>query len=135
MVGLSLPHLRKLFNKETYALAKKVAYSRQLDKARAVYDIDPVPVWHSNSVVLIGDASHAMLHHQGQGANSAVLDAGALADKLKAADSIPEALAQFQASRKPVTDELQRLSRQGWSEDEVNSVFPNQHQGEIAARS
>lgn len=102
---------------------------------RAVYDIDPVPTWHSNAVVLIGDAAHAMLHHQGQGANSAVLDAGALADALKAADSIPAALAQFQASRKPVTDELQRLSRQGWSEDEINSVFPNQHQGEIGARS
>lgn len=102
---------------------------------RAVYDIDPVPNWHSNSVVLIGDAAHAMLHHQGQGANSAVLDAGALAAKLSEADSIPEALAQFQASRKPVTDELQRLSRQGWSEDEIQSVFPSQHQGELAARS
>lgn len=102
---------------------------------RAVYDIDPVANWHSNSVVLIGDACHAMLHHQGQGANSAVLDAGALAAELNEADSIPEALARFQASRKPVTDELQRISRQSWSEDEVKSVFPNQHQGEIAARS
>ncbi|HUH88731.1 MAG TPA: NAD(P)/FAD-dependent oxidoreductase [Pusillimonas sp.] len=102
---------------------------------RAVYDIDPVPNWHSDSVVLIGDAAHAMLHHQGQGANSAVLDAGSLADALKKADSIPEALAQYQAERKPVTDELQRLSRQGWSEDEIQTVFPNQHQGEIGARS
>lgn len=102
---------------------------------RAVYDIDPIPAWHSDSVVLIGDAAHAMLHHQGQGANSAVLDGGALADALKEASSLPAALAQFQANRKPVTDELQRLSRQGWSEDEINSVFPNQHQGEIGARS
>lgn len=100
---------------------------------RAVYDIDPVDHWHSNAVVLIGDAAHAMLHHQGQGANSAVLDAGALADSLKSAESIPVALAQFQANRKKVTDELQRLSRQGWSEDEVQSVFPNQHRGEIGA--
>lgn len=102
---------------------------------RAVYDIDSVDVWHSKSVVLIGDAAHAMLHHQGQGANSAVLDAGALADALAGAATLPEALAAFQAERKPVTDELQRLSRQGWSEEEVESVFPNQHQGEIAARS
>jgi salicylate hydroxylase len=102
---------------------------------RAVYDIDPVANWHSNAVVLVGDAAHAMCHHQGQGANSAILDAGALADSLKEARSVPEALAHYQASRKPVTDELQRLSRQGWSEDEIQSVFPNQHQGEIAARS
>ncbi|MFA5596491.1 MAG: FAD-dependent monooxygenase, partial [Pusillimonas sp.] len=68
-------------------------------------------------------------------ANSAVLDAGALADCLKAANSVPEALAHYQAERKPVTDELQRLSRQGWSEEEIETVFPNQHQGEIGARS
>ena len=67
-----------------------------------------------------------MLHHQGQGANSAIMDAGALADAWPQADSVKEALALFQATRKPVTDELQRISRQGWSEDEVNDVFPGQ---------
>lgn len=93
---------------------------------RAVYDIDPVDTWHSGSVVLLGDAAHSMLHHQGQGANSAILDAGALADALKEAGSVAEALARYQAVRKPVTDELQRISRQGWSEDEINDVFPGQ---------
>jgi salicylate hydroxylase len=102
---------------------------------RSVYDIDPIPRWHSDSVVLIGDAAHAMCHHQGQGANSSILDAGSLAESLRAGGSITAALADFQASRKPVTDELQRLSRQGWSEEEIKTVFPNQHQGEIAARS
>jgi salicylate hydroxylase len=93
---------------------------------RAVYDIDPVDTWHTDSVVLMGDAAHSMLHHQGQGANSAIEDAGALADALAQAASIKEALALFQATRKPVTDELQRISRQGWSEEEVNDVFPGQ---------
>ncbi|GAF50292.1 FAD-dependent monooxygenase [Rhodococcus wratislaviensis] len=93
---------------------------------RAVYDIDPVERWHSDSVVLVGDAAHSMLHHQGQGANSAILDAGALADALQEADSVKEALASYQATRKPVTDELQRISRQGWTEDEVDDVFPGQ---------
>ncbi len=102
---------------------------------RAVYDIDPVANWHSNAVVLIGDAAHAMCHHQGQGANSAVLDAGALADSLRQADSVSEALAHYQSDRKPVTDELQRVSRQGWSQEEIKTVFPNQHPGELAARS
>jgi salicylate hydroxylase len=102
---------------------------------RSVYDIDPIDNWHSKSVVLIGDAAHAMLHHQGQGANSAILDAGALADALKAANSVSDALAHYKANRKPVTDELQRVSRQGWSEEEIKTAFPNQHQGEIGARS
>ena len=93
---------------------------------RAVYDIDPVDTWHSDSVVLLGDAAHAMCHHQGQGANSAIMDAGALADAIADASSVPEALAAFQAARKPVTDELQKISRQGWSEDEINDVFPGQ---------
>jgi salicylate hydroxylase len=100
---------------------------------RAVYDIEPVEQWHSDSVVLIGDAAHAMCHHQGQGANSAILDAGALADALVAAGSVPEALASFQAARKPVTDELQRISRHGWTEGELDDVFPGQKPGQVAA--
>lgn len=93
---------------------------------RAVYDIDPVDTWHSDSVVLLGDSAHAMCHHQGQGANSAIMDAGALAGALLKADSVKEALGLYQAQRKPVTDELQRISRRGWSEDEINDVFPGQ---------
>jgi salicylate hydroxylase len=93
---------------------------------RSVWDIDPVDSWHTDSVVIMGDAAHSMLHHQGQGANSAIEDAGALADALAEARSVKEALALFQATRKPVTDELQRISRQGWTEDEVNDVFPGQ---------
>ncbi|MGO4690261.1 FAD-dependent monooxygenase [Glaciibacter sp. 2TAF33] len=107
-----------------------VSIARGLDldtvSIRAVYDIDPVDTWHSDSVVLVGDAAHSMLHHQGQGANSAIEDAGALADALAQADSLPEALALFQSTRKPVTDELQRISRNGWSEEEINDVFPGQ---------
>ena len=107
-----------------------VGIARGLDmdtvNIRAVYDIDPVDTWHTDSVVLMGDAAHSMLHHQGQGANSAIEDAGALADALAQAGSVKEALALFQATRKPVTDELQRISRQGWSEEEVNDVFPGQ---------
>ncbi|MFE6156268.1 FAD-dependent monooxygenase [Streptomyces sp. NPDC057889] len=107
-----------------------VNITRHLDmdtvNVRAVYDIDPIDTWHSDSVVLMGDAAHSMLHHQGQGANSAVEDAGALADALRQSDSVKEGLALFQAIRKPVTDKLQEVSRQGWSEGEIDEVFPGQ---------
>ncbi len=107
-----------------------ITMARDLDmdavSARAAYDIDPIDIWHTDSVVLVGDAAHAMLHHQGQGANSAIMDVAALADALRDAGSVKEALARYQATRKPITDELQRISRQGWSEDEVNDVFPGQ---------
>lgn len=107
-----------------------VAITRGLDmntiSLRAVYDIDSIDTWHSDSVALVGDAAHSMLHHQGQGANSAVEDAAGLAAALTQAASLKEALALFQATRKPVTDELQRISRQGWSEGELEDVFPGQ---------
>ncbi|MPY34137.1 FAD-dependent monooxygenase [Streptomyces adustus] len=115
-----------------------VAITRGLDmdtvNIRAVYDIDPVDIWHSDSVVLVGDAAHSMLHHQGQGANSAIEDAGALADALRQAGSVKEALALYQATRKPVTDQLQAISRQGWSEDEIDDVFPGQKPAAAATK-
>lgn len=106
----------------------RLARDLDMDKVnvRAVYDIDPVDTWHSDAVALLGDAAHSMCHHQGQGANSAIMDARGLADALREADSVKEALALYQATRKPVTDELQRISRQGWTEDEINDVFPGQ---------
>lgn len=92
---------------------------------RSAHDIDPVDTWNSDSVVLIGDAAHAMLHHQGQGANSAVIDGGALADALLTADSVAEALAAFVAERKEPTQTLQRISRESWNQDSAaTSAFP-----------
>jgi salicylate hydroxylase len=115
-----------------------VSMARDLDmdrvNCRAVYDIDPIDSWHSERVVLVGDAAHAMCHHQGQGANSAIVDVGALADSLRDASSVKEALARYQATRKPITDELQRISRQGWTEDEINDVFPGQKPASMGAR-
>ena len=41
-------------------------------------DTDPLPRWHKGRMILIGDAAHAMLPTQGQGASQAVEDAEAL---------------------------------------------------------
>jgi salicylate hydroxylase len=41
-------------------------------------DLDPLETWHRGRVILIGDAAHAMLPTQGQGASQAVEDAEAL---------------------------------------------------------
>ncbi|CRG92016.1 hypothetical protein PISL3812_09070 [Talaromyces islandicus] len=41
-------------------------------------DLDPLKTWHRGRVILIGDAAHAMLPTQGQGASQAVEDAEAL---------------------------------------------------------
>ncbi|OAV62144.1 FAD-dependent monooxygenase [Enteractinococcus helveticum] len=94
--------------------------------SRAVFDIDPVDTWHSDCVALLGDSAHAMLHHQGQGANSAIQDAGGLADAFANEATVAEALAAYQAERKPITDHLQKISRQGWAAHSVESAFPGQ---------
>lgn len=108
--------------------------TREIDmsivNSRSAHDIDPVDVWHTDSVTILGDAAHAMLHHQGQGANSAVLDAKGIADALRDADSVASALALFQERRKPITDELQRISRSGWDANAIDDVFPGQHNDE-----
>ncbi|WAL64668.1 FAD-dependent monooxygenase [Amycolatopsis cynarae] len=105
-----------------------VNITRNLDMdtvtSRAVFDIDPVDTWHSDCVALLGDAAHAMLHHQGQGANQAIQDAGGLADALLEAGSLREALALYQATRKPDTDALQRISRESWDAQSVRTAFP-----------
>lgn len=41
-------------------------------------DIDPLPTWYRDRAILIGDAAHAMLPTQGQGASQSVEDAEAL---------------------------------------------------------
>ena len=92
---------------------------------RSAHDLDPQDQWNSDAVVLIGDAAHAMLHHQGQGANSAVIDAGILADCLVEADSVPEALNRYTSLRKEPVQELQRISRESWNAESAGkTAFP-----------
>ncbi len=107
-----------------------IEITRNLDldavNSRSGYDIDPVDNWHTKSIALLGDAAHAMLWHQGQGANTAVMDADGLAKALLKADSVAQALDLYQADRKPVTDELQMISRQSWDPDAIETAFPGQ---------
>lgn len=92
--------------------------------ARSAHDIEPVDVWNSRSIALIGDAAHAMLHHHGQGANSAVLDGAVLADMLVEHESVAEALDAYTAARKAPTQALQRISRAGWDPNALDTAFP-----------
>ena len=48
----------------------------------ALHDLAPLERWHTDRVVLMGDAAHAMVPHQGQGANQTIEDAIVLADCL-----------------------------------------------------
>lgn len=60
--------------------------------------------WARERVVLIGDASHATSPNMAQGAAMALEDALVLTDCLQRIPAIPDALAAFEARRRPRTD-------------------------------
>jgi salicylate hydroxylase len=79
----------------------------------ALHDHAPLDRWTDGRVVLLGDAAHAMLPHQGQGANQTIEDAVLLADLLAEASprDAPAALRRYDALRRPRTRRVQRWSR------------------------
>ncbi len=76
----------------------------------ALHDLAPLERWHTDRAVLIGDAAHAMVPHQGQGANQTIEDAIALADELASGD-VSTALGRYAERRRGRTARVQRWSR------------------------
>jgi 2-polyprenyl-6-methoxyphenol hydroxylase-like FAD-dependent oxidoreductase len=66
--------------------------------------------WFSGRLVLLGDAAHAMAPNLGQGANSALVDAVALAEELATAPSLMQALARYDQTRRPRTRRVQNAA-------------------------
>ena len=78
-------------------------------------DRDPLPRWSFGRVTLLGDAAHPMYPVGSNGASQAVLDARALARHLIAAPVV-QALAAYDAERRPTTAEIVLNNRQGGPE-------------------
>ncbi len=80
----------------------------------ALHDLEPLERWHTDRAVLMGDAAHAMVPHQGQGANQTIEDAIAIAACLAEAhttDDVTPALRRYSRRRHQRTAAVQRLSR------------------------
>jgi salicylate hydroxylase len=79
----------------------------------ALYDREPLPAWSVGRVTLLGDAAHAMLPHQGQGAVQSIEDAVVLARCLARAepDEVPRWLTLYERLRKPRAERVQEASR------------------------
>jgi 5-methylphenazine-1-carboxylate 1-monooxygenase len=74
-------------------------------------DRDPLPAWGSGRVTLLGDAAHPMYPVGSNGGSQAVLDARVLAWELAQTDDPVEALAAYEAARRPATSTIVLSSR------------------------
>jgi 2-polyprenyl-6-methoxyphenol hydroxylase-like FAD-dependent oxidoreductase len=80
--------------------------------AYGLHDSEPMDAWSVERVGLLGDACHAMLPFQAQGAAQAIEDGGALAAALgRHPDDIEAALRHYEAIRKPRATRVQEASR------------------------
>jgi len=79
-----------------------------------LYFRDPLPVWGTERIVLLGDAAHPTLPSSAQGAGQALEDSVTLAACLRRAggqDGVPAALAEFAARRQQRTAAMLTFGR------------------------
>ncbi len=79
-------------------------------------DRDPLPRWSFGRATLLGDAAHPMYPVGSNGASQAVLDARVLARHLTSGGPVPDALAAYDAERRPMTAEIVLTNRRGGPE-------------------
>jgi 5-methylphenazine-1-carboxylate 1-monooxygenase len=79
-------------------------------------DRDPLPRWSFGRATLLGDAAHPMYPVGSNGASQAVLDARSLARHLSGGAPVAEALAAYDAERRPMTAEIVQSNRRGGPE-------------------
>ncbi len=83
-----------------------------VDKRWGLFVVAQPRRWFRGRAVLLGDAAHGMLPHQGQGANTTIEDAITLADALArgGAERPEELFLRYQDARRPRTRTIQRSS-------------------------
>ena len=77
-----------------------------------IFDRDPLPCWTRGRATLLGDAAHPMMPTLAQGAAITLEDAYALARNLARHDDPVEALAAYEAERRPRASKVQLQARE-----------------------
>ena len=95
--------------------------------AEAVYeypmvDRDPLPRWTDGRATLLGDAAHAMYPIGSNGASQAILDARVLTREILAHGTTPNALAAYEAERRPATARIVLANRENGPEQVMQRV-------------
>jgi 2-polyprenyl-6-methoxyphenol hydroxylase-like FAD-dependent oxidoreductase len=85
-------------------------------------DRDPLPHWSHGRVTLLGDAAHPMYPVGSNGASQAILDARCLADRLRSAEHVGQALYEYERERLPLTAQIVQSNRSGGPEGVIDAV-------------
>jgi 2-polyprenyl-6-methoxyphenol hydroxylase-like FAD-dependent oxidoreductase len=85
-------------------------------------DRDPLATWDFGRITLLGDAAHPMYPVGSNGASQAIIDARVLARELILQPSIEEAIAAYDAQRRPQTAGVVLANRQGGPEKCIDIV-------------
>jgi len=85
-------------------------------------DRDPLSCWTFGRVTLLGDAAHPMYPIGSNGASQAILDARVLTREILAHGETHEALAAYEAERRPATTDLVMLNRRNGPEQVMQLV-------------
>ena len=75
-------------------------------------DRDPLPRWRHGRITLLGDAAHPMYPIGSNGATQAILDAASIADQLGKGGRVEQALAAYEAERRPLCAKIVEMNRQ-----------------------
>ncbi len=107
-----LPRVRKVVASAHPPLIQAVGALADVDQARIdrVVDVRAEQLYRG-ATALVGDAAHAMAPNLGQGANSALVDAGVLAAELARRSGRAEALAAYDARRHEAVTKVQLDAR------------------------
>jgi 2-polyprenyl-6-methoxyphenol hydroxylase-like FAD-dependent oxidoreductase len=74
--------------------------------ADSTHDLGHVPVWHRDSMIVIGDAAHAPAPSSGQGASMAIEDGITLAVTLRDERSVGQAFVRYEAERRERVEKI-----------------------------
>jgi 2-polyprenyl-6-methoxyphenol hydroxylase-like FAD-dependent oxidoreductase len=85
-------------------------------------DRDPLPRWTFGRVTLLGDAAHPMYPIGSNGSSQGILDARVLAREIRRAGATPEALAAYEAERRPATAKIVLANRANGPEQVMQLV-------------
>ena len=100
-----------LFREDLPLISEMIRATQSTIIGYPIYDISTQPIWHHGSVVLVGDAIHAVSPNAGQGASLAVEDAIVLAKCLRDISNLEQAFATYERLRRARVERMVQHGR------------------------